>query len=119
MRRDMAWPVITFSPIANLSNDSIVPGRDDRDLAGNDVGFVDHPLHAGVVVEVGVRVDHRDDGLVVFISRRNSSQAGFGQPHAGARVDDHEAIRSVDDGQSGAEPHLVEAGRRPRTARLA
>jgi hypothetical protein len=35
--------VITFSPIANLSNDSMVPGA-MIDLAGNDVGFVDYPF---------------------------------------------------------------------------
>lgn len=85
-------------------------GRDNRDLAGDDVGFLDDPLHAGIVVEVGVRVDHRDDGLVVLHLAAEQFEAGFGQPDAGAGVDDHEAIRSVDDGQSGAEPHLVEAG---------
>ena len=34
-------------------------GRDDRDVAGLDVGLVDHAAHAAEVVDVAVGVDHR------------------------------------------------------------
>ena len=63
-RRDIALPAMTFSPIANLSNEAIVPGAMIGTLPDATSAVVDHALDTAVVVDVGVRVDDRRDRLV-------------------------------------------------------
>jgi hypothetical protein len=71
---------------------------DDRHLARADVGLVDDALHAAVVVDVGVGVDHRGDRLVahVLADQRHALLCGLDACHA---VDHHQALGRLDDGQ--------------------
>ena len=63
----MALPATTFSPMAYLSNDAIVPGAMIGTLPDATSAGVDHALDAAVVVDVGVGVDHRHDRLVADV----------------------------------------------------
>ena len=85
--------------------------RVDLDLAGLDIGLVDHPAHAAEMIDMGVAVDHRDDRFaraigVVQIQRR---PGGFGH---GQRIDDDQPVVTFDDGHVGQveAAHLIQLG---------
>ena len=72
--------------------------RDDWHLARGHIVGVNHAFHAAVVVDVRVRVDHRDDGLVgnMLTEQGHSLRRRF---HPGRTVDDDQPAVALDDGQ--------------------
>ena len=92
-------------------------GRDDRDLAGVDVGLRRHAEHAAEMVDVAVGVDDRDDRAVPAVGaiQRQCRRRGLGGDQ---RVDDDDPGVALDEADVGqveaadlidALDHLVEA----------
>ena len=75
-----------------------VDGRDDRNLAGPHIGFVDNTAHAAPVIAVGVRIDHGRDGKAltnVLLEQLRGRANGF---PADQGVEDDPAGLAADEG---------------------
>ena len=85
--------------------------RDDRHVAGVDVGLVDHPTNPGEVVYVTVGVDDRSDRPITTVGavQTERRRCSLGRDE---RIDDDHAPLPLDEGDVGqVEPtDLVEAG---------
>ena len=96
-RRTIGVPASTFSETTSSMNPS---GRDDLHAPGPDIGLVDHPAHAAVVIGVAVGVDDRGDRppaavLEIEVEAR-ARRLGRDQ-----RIDDDQAALAFDDGHVG------------------
>ncbi|MNM61209.1 hypothetical protein D3C81_725050 [compost metagenome] len=86
-------------------------GGEHLDLAGVDVGLVDHAAHAAEVVGMGMAVDHRHHRFArtVLVVQIERGTGGFG---GGQRVDDDQPVVAFDDGHVGQvqAAYLVQPG---------
>ena len=74
--------------------------RDDLHAARSHVRAIDNTAHAAEMVEVTVRIDHGDHGLVAQRAPRQRKR-GARHFHAGERIDDDEPGIADDDGHVG------------------
>ncbi|MNJ13630.1 hypothetical protein D3C77_78390 [compost metagenome] len=87
-------------------------GGEHLDLAGLDVGLVDHPAHAAKMIGMAVAVDHRHHRFAraVLVVQLQRGAGGFG---GGQRVDDDQPVVAFDEGHVGQvqATHLVQPRR--------